>query len=92
MEYRCLHKEPLPQTKGEITNFDNSFDKEVIEELSTADKMANYYGWNFHGYVYLAQEGLYVADIHCYKSHAGFIEAHSIPEIITKVSEEYGWD
>lgn len=92
MQYKCLHQDPLPETKGELSNFDHSVDEGVSEELSTADKMANYSGWNFHGYVYLAQEGLYVADIHCYKTHASFVEAETLPEIISKVSKRFGYD
>lgn len=92
MEFRCLHKEPLPIAEGELTNFDHTIDESVPRELATADKMAAYSGYNFHGYVYLAQEGLYVADIHCFKSHAGFVEANSLPEIMSKVCEEFGYD
>jgi len=87
--YRCLHYEPLPEVEPGMTNFDHTIDDGMVEAIADGEHMAEYAGWDFHAYVYLVG-AVYVADVHRYHAHVGFVTADSPQELMHEVSHEYG--
>lgn len=90
-DYRCLHDDPLPETKGELSNFDHEFDASLANELEGGERMADYAGRDFHAYAYKPAD-LYVADVHCYGSHRAFVTGTTLGELMENVSERFGYD
>jgi hypothetical protein len=92
VKWRCLHKNPLPEVESSMSNFDHEVEEGTAEAIADGEHMANYSGWDFHAYVYLGAEGVYVADVHRYHSHRAFIEAPTLEELMADTSAKFGWD
>lgn len=91
-KWRCLHEDPLPEVEPDMSNFDHKVEPGAAEAIADGKHMANYAGWNFHAYAYLGAEGVYVADVHVFHTHRSFETADSLEELMTVVSDRYGWD
>lgn len=91
-DWRCLHNDPLPEVDPDMSNFDHVVEDGLAEAIADGQHMGNYPGWNFHAYVYLGAEGVYVADVHCYHVHAGFVTGEDLHALMDAVSDKYGWD
>lgn len=92
VEWRCLNVYPLPEIEPGMSNFDHRIEAGLAEGIADGQHMADYAGWDFHALVYLGNEGIYVADVHVYGTHRGFVTADTLEGLMAEVSDEYGWD
>lgn len=92
MEFLCLHKEKLAKVEPSMTNFDHTIDDGMAEAIADGKHMGDYAGWDFHAYVYVPNEGTYVADVHVYRAHMDFVEAPTLEELMENVSNRFGWE
>lgn len=74
-----------------MSNFDREVDEGVAAFLKANPRThAGYPGWNFNGRVWF--EGCWKCEVWQYRSPIEVIEAESPQELMTAVSEKYGYD
>lgn len=89
--WRCLHEDPMPLSEPGLSNFDHEMQPGAAEAIADGEHMADYAGWDFHAFVYVGAEGMYVADVHVRHVHSGFATAPTLAELMVEVSDRWGW-
>lgn len=74
-----------------MSNFDREVDRDVARQLRDGQVMAKYAGWNFNADCWFA-DGLFHAAVYRYHAHCDTMSAETPEELMTLVSDEYGWD
>lgn len=74
-----------------MSNFDHSIDRKVEEAIKGKPYYAQYSGWNFCGYVWWENEKWH-CEVWTYGSMDDVISANTLDDIMTEVSDKYGYD
>lgn len=74
-----------------MSNFDYEVDQGVARQLRDGEVMAKYAGWNFNADCWFA-DGLFHAAVYRYHALAATMSAATPEELMTLVSDEFGWD
>lgn len=91
-DWRCLHRDPLPEVDSGMSNFDHEVQDGTSEAIADGQHMTSYPGYDFHAYVYLGAEGVYVADVHRYRVHEEFVTAATLEDLMEEVSDRWGYE
>jgi hypothetical protein len=82
--------ESLGEPPG-MTNFDHSIDEELEEYLIKGGDRARHNGWNFCGFLSY-EDGLFAEEVYVEHICQEIITASTLPDLMKKVNDEYGWD
>ncbi len=79
--------------KSVMSNFDHAIDEDVAQELQKTKAYAHYPGWDFSGQVWWDRKGKqWCCGVWVYKRHVETMYAVDLRELMTEVSDKYGWD
>lgn len=74
-----------------MSNYDHTIEQDVAEEIKDKELYARYAGWNFCGYVWWEGE-MWNCEVWHYGSWQKTVNAETLEEIMSEVSDEYGDD
>jgi len=91
-------REPNPYRAKELddsvmSNFDHTIDENIARELQKTEAFARYPGWDFNGQVWWDRKGKqWCCGVRVYKEHIDTVYAPDLEELMTAVSDKYGWE
>ena len=74
-----------------LSNLDRGVDESVMEEIKGKELFSRYAGWNFNGLVWW-QNKQWHCEVWRYRSYNETFSADTLEEIMTLVSDKYGYD
>lgn len=74
-----------------MSNCDNIINDNVANAIKGKNLCSQYAGWNFCGYVWY-QNSQWYCEVWVYKSWVETFNADTLEEIMTDVSDEYGYE
>jgi hypothetical protein len=77
--------------EGIMSNFDREIVHATADSIKEKPFYSGYAGWNFHGKVWW-QDGQWHCEVWQYRSYVETFSAQTLEEIMTLVSDEYGYE
>jgi len=75
-----------------MSNFDHAIDEDVVKAIKGKPHYAQYAGWNFCRYVWYADDQWHCEVWRYGSPEDSLVSANELEEIMTEVSDSYGWD
>lgn len=76
-----------------MLNYDHYIDQVVADRLMNNNEYATYPGWNFYARVWFVKsEKVWCAEVFQYGVYIDTLVSQSPDELMTNVSNEFGWD
>lgn len=76
-----------------MSNFDRIIEQDVVTLLKEESVLAGYPGWNFHSRVWFDKDkNKFMANVWQYHCHVATFQADTPEELMTEISDEYGYD
>lgn len=75
-----------------MSNFDFSVDDGCEDRLRSERVFCRYAGWNFNGRVWLNAEGSFSCQVWVYGSPVATVQAGTLADLMTEVSDEWGYE
>ena len=96
MDAAIIQDEGIPSGLTDVgeavaSNCDHSFNAPLAERLKHEPVFSQYAGWHFCGYVWFGA-GQYHCAVYTYKSYRETISAATMEDLMTAVSDNYGYE
>lgn len=75
-----------------MSNFDHRVNQDVAQALRDGNVVADYPGMNFYARCWVGEDGRFYAAVKRYHVHVATFSAPTPEELMTAVSDEFGWD